>query len=248
MNERLLAWGSRACEPLNHQKFGHQKLGLLIASDVRFLREGLAEFLEREDWITVIGTTSVPEAVSHSLIEPPDFVLLDAGVDNGLEAVWQFHRVLPRVRVIAMSIAETEQSIVSWAEAGVAGYIPRSAGRDDFVQMLMDISRGRQPCPSSVTFDMLRRLVHSDNPKGKRDDDRAAAPLTGRELEISALIEAGLSNKEIARRLNIGVSTTKSHVHNLLGKLNIQRRGQIAASALRSAGPTDRPSPANLRP
>ena len=62
-----------------------------------------------------------------------------------------------------------------------------------------------------------------------RDKSRSASPLTGRERQITELISAGLSNKEIARRLNIGLSTTKSHVHNLLGKLNLQGRGQVAA-------------------
>jgi DNA-binding NarL/FixJ family response regulator len=190
----------------------------------------------------------VSEAVSRSRIEQPEFVLLDAGLDNGLEAVAQFRRILPRLRVIALAVADTEQSIVAWAEAGVAGYIPRSAALGDLVHMLTDISKGRQPCPSSVTFGTLRRLAHLDGAKGQRGDDRIAAPLTGRELEISALIGAGLSNKEIARRLNIGVSTTKSHVHNLLGKLNVQRRGQIAASALGCAYPPDRPPFAGLRP
>jgi DNA-binding CsgD family transcriptional regulator len=62
-----------------------------------------------------------------------------------------------------------------------------------------------------------------------REESHSVSALTGRERQITELIRAGLSNKEIARRLNIGLSTTKSHVHNLLGKLNLQRRGQVAA-------------------
>jgi DNA-binding NarL/FixJ family response regulator len=244
MDEQPIARSSHYREPLDRQRHG-----FLIVSDVRFLREGIAEILGREDWITVLGTSpSVPEAVSRLLIEQPDFVLLDAGLNSGLEAVAQFRRIRPCLRVIAFAVADTEQSIVSWAEAGVAGYIPRTAALGDLVQMVMDISNGRQPCPSSVTFDTLRRLAHLDGKKSQHGDDRFTAPLTGRELEISALIGAGLSNKEIARRLNIGVSTTKSHVHNLLGKLNVQRRGQIAASALGYAYPLDRPPFISLRP
>lgn len=244
MDEQPIARSSQGSEPFNRQKHG-----FLIVSDVRFLREGLAEILKREDWITVLGTSpSLPEATSRLLIERPDFVLLDAGLNNGLAAVPQLRRVLPCLRVIAFAVADTEQSIVSCAEAGVAGYIPRSAALGDLVQMLKDISDGRQPCPSSVTFDTLRRLAHLDGNKSPRGEDRFTAPLTSREVEISALIGAGLSNKEIARRLNIGVSTTKSHVHNLLGKLNVQRRGQIAASALGYVHPLDRASLASMRP
>jgi DNA-binding NarL/FixJ family response regulator len=225
MKEQLTA--SHDSEPLNRQK-----LGFLIASSVRFVGEGLAEILQQADWIKVLGTSSsAPEAISRSLIEQPDFVLLDAALDNGLEAVAQFHRVLPDVRIVALAVTETEQSILSWAEAGAVGYILRGAPLANLLQTLSDISNGRQCCPTSVTFGTLRRLAHLDG-AGRRNNDRITVPLTGREMEISALIGAGLSNKEIARRLNIGVSTTKSHVHNLLAKLNIQRRGQIAASAL----------------
>jgi DNA-binding NarL/FixJ family response regulator len=244
MKEQPIAWGSHDSEPLNRQK-----LGFLIASGVRFVGEGLAEILQRAEWIKVLGTSSsAPEAISRSLIEQPDFVLLDAGLDNGLEAVAQYHRVLPHVRIVAFAVAETEQSILSWAEAGAVGYILRGAALADLLQTLSDISNGRQCCPSSVTFGTLRRLAHLDGAKGRGNNDRITVPLTGREMEISALIGAGLSNKEIARRLNIGVSTTKSHVHNLLAKLNVQRRGQIAASALGYVYPYDRNSRSVERP
>ena len=206
----------------------HHRSKFLIVSRVRFLSEGLAEILAREPWIEISGvSTSVSDAVSTSRALLPDFILLDAALDGGLAAVAQFRDVAPRVRVVALAITETEQDVFSWAEAGIAGYIPRTAALADLVQLLVGINDGRQPCSSRVVFGLLRRLGAGGG--RVREESHSVSALTGREQQITELIRAGLSNKEIARRLNIGLSTTKSHVHNLLGKLNLQRRGQVAA-------------------
>jgi two-component system nitrate/nitrite response regulator NarL len=215
----------------------HQKCGFLIVSGIRFLSEGLAEILAREPWIAVSGvSTSLGDAISMSRALQPDFILLDAALDGGFAAVTQFRDAVPGVRVVALAIAETEQDVVSWAEAGVAGYIPRTAALAELVQLLIAINDDRQPCSSRVVFSLLRRLGAGDS--RARDEHGSTSPLTSRELQISELITAGFSNKEIARRLNIGLSTTKSHVHNLLGKLNLQRRGQVGVRTRGTAQPT----------
>jgi len=215
----------------------HQRSKFLIVSEIRFLSEGLAEILARDPWIEISGvSTSMPDAISTSRALLPDFILLDAALDGGLAAVAQFRDAVPGVCVVALAIAETEQDVVSWAEAGVAGYIPRTAALAELVQLLIAINDDRQPCSSRVVFGLLRRLGAGGG--RAHDEDRSVFPLTGRELQISELISAGLSNKEIARRLNIELSTTKSHVHNLLGKLNLQRRGQVGARTRGTAQPT----------
>jgi two-component system, NarL family, nitrate/nitrite response regulator NarL len=203
--------------------------GFLIVSGIRFLSEGLAEILAREPWIVVSGiSNSLVEAILMSRALQPDFILLDAALDGGLTAVSQFRDAVPCVRVVALAIMETEQEVISWAEAGVAGYIPRTAALADLVQLLSEINEDRQPCSSRVAFCLLRRVASTEGVKGKACDIHGSTShLTSRELQISALISSGYSNKEIARQLNIGLSTTKSHVHNLLGKLNLQRRGQV---------------------
>jgi DNA-binding NarL/FixJ family response regulator len=159
----------------------------------------------------------------------PDFILLDAAFEGCLGAVAQFRDVNPNVRVVALAIAETEQDVVSWAEVGAAGYIPRSAGLRELVQLLFDINNGRQACSGSVAFGLLRRISVVSRCGGSCHEHPSKSCLTRRELQISTLISEGFSNKEIARKLNIGLSTTKSHVHNVLAKLNMQRRAQVAA-------------------
>jgi DNA-binding NarL/FixJ family response regulator len=130
------------------------------------------------------------------------------------------------LRVVVFALSETVESVLAWAEAGVAGYIPCTAGASDLCALVDDISAGRQACSGVVAAGLLQRIAAISVGPAKADSGPQA--LTPRELEIVRLISTGLSNKEIARRLNIGLTTTKSHVHNALGKLQVQRRGQVA--------------------
>ena len=216
--------------PGNGARSEQRPVGTLIVSEVRFVCEGLTEILAREKWISVLGGgANVIEAVAMTRALQPDCILLDAAFGAGPAAVRQLSDAAPGVRIIALAIAETEQDIVSWAQAGVAGYIPRTAGIAELIRFLREINNDRQPCSSGVAFSLLRRLGRANDGGPAQDRHPSAAALTDRELQVGTLIRSGLSNKEISRQLNIGLSTTKSHVHNLLGKLHLRCRGQVAA-------------------
>jgi DNA-binding NarL/FixJ family response regulator len=109
----------------------------------------------------------------------------------------------------------------------VIGYIPNTAASADLVRLIVDIHGGQQPCSGRVAAELLRRIAVSESLGIGRNAPIPALPLTRRERETAELIATGLSDKEIARRLNISLATAKLHVHNLLGKLNVQRRGQV---------------------
>jgi two-component system nitrate/nitrite response regulator NarL len=198
-------------------------LKIVIASDVRFVRESLGQILSGDDTITVIG--ECPDSAQLLTVcqdLQPDMVLLDASVQDGLTEARRLRETSTGLRVVVFAIREAVESVLVWAEAGVAGYIPSSAAAADLRALVTDIGAGKQACSDLVAGGLLRRIAGN-----------AAAPhdvkaLTPRELEIVRLISTGLSNKEIARRLNIGLATTKSHVHNALGKLNVRRRGQVS--------------------
>jgi len=202
-------------------------LQVLIASEVRFVRESLGEILARGGTTSVIGyCADFEQTLSMSRELRPEMVLLDAAVRNGPMAVRRLREISAGLRVVVFAVSESVESVLSWAEAGVAGYIPCTAGASDLCAMVDDISAGRQACSGVVAAGLLQRIAASSVGPPKAENGPQA--LTPRELEIVRLISTGLSNKEIARRLNIGVTTTKSHVHNALGKLNVQRRGQVA--------------------
>src|SRR5262249_36735103 len=98
----------------------------------------------------------------------------------------------------------------------------------DLSRLVLDIHSGEQVCSGRVAAGLLRRLAITGGPATSRNAPFPALALTKRERQAAELIRTGLSDKEIARRLNISLATTKSHVHNLLGKLNVRRRSEVA--------------------
>ena len=206
---------------------------VLIISDVRFLSESLAEVLPREGTLSISGLFANAQEASLGVVDSqPDIVLLDEALPGGLAAVGQIRSVAPQIPVVVIAVAETAEEVIAWAEAGAAGYVPRTTGLADFVPLLVDIRRGRQPCSASVVAGLLRQLSNGGVTNGGNHYKTSPPTLTAREAQIAQMIARGMSNKDIARHLNIELTTAKTHVHHLLGKLNLQRRGQ-AASCMR---------------
>ena len=203
-------------------------LRIVIVSEVRFRREILAEFLERDASVLVVGLCAdLAEVVALSPPPQADVVLVDAELRDGPAAARRTRQIKPDVRLIAYAVRETKDDVIAWAEAGVIGYVPNTAASADLVRLIMDIHGGEQPCSGRVAAELLHRIAVTES-LGIAGNALSPAPaLTRREREAAELIATGLSDKEIARRLNISLATAKLHVHNLLGKLNVQRRGQV---------------------
>ena len=199
---------------------------LMIVSDIRFLREGLAEVLDRYDAFEIVGIAAdLDEALAASSTRQPQVILIDAALPEGLIAARSLSNVNPQIPIVAIALAETETDVIAWAEAGISGYVPRTAGLSDLVDFLCSIVRGEQICSTRVAASLLR-WISTTSRNGMQARGRVPT-LTAREEQVVRLICTGLSNKEISRRLNIGLATTKSHVHNLLAKLELERRAQV---------------------
>jgi two-component system, NarL family, nitrate/nitrite response regulator NarL len=208
---------------------GERPLRVCLVWGVRFTRESIAELLEREPMVTVVAQcASLSEAVASSPALQADIVLLDARLPEGPAAVRRALDIAPDLRIIACSVRESEEEIIAWAEVGVIGYIPRTTALADFVRLIVDIHNGEQTSSGRVVTGLLRRLAVTARRRPDRSGDFPSAVLTRRERQAAELIRSGLSDKEIARQLNISLATTKSHVHNLLGKLHVHRRSQVA--------------------
>jgi DNA-binding NarL/FixJ family response regulator len=214
---------------------GTKALSLIICSEIRFLRESLGAVLTRGTNILVVGYGDNPGQTMRLCRElRPDMVLLDAAVRDGPSAVRRLRETRAGLLVVVFAISESVETVVAWAEAGVTGYIPNTARMSDLQALIAQISAGRQTCSPLIAAGLLQRIA--ETARGMTRQATGADTLTPRELEIASLISAGLSNKEIARNLSIGLATTKSHVHNVLGKLNVQRRGRVG-TWMRSSSP-----------
>ena len=204
-----------------------EAMSLLILSDIRFLRDGLVDILTREHAFQIFVAATLAEAFEATRVALPDMILIDTTLPDGRVAVTRLRELAPEVCLVALAVTEIDAEIIAWAEAGVSGYLPRSAALSDLVGYLNAIMHGEQACSTQVAGGLLRWIAFGRHTGGPRPG-AAPPPLTAREEEVVGLIGAGYSNKEIARRLSIGLATTKSHVHNLLGKLRLKRRIQVA--------------------
>jgi len=203
-------------------------LHIAVVSGVRFLREALAETLERDPLVSIVGLcTDLIEAVALRPILQPDVLLVDATIPDGPNVLRRTLDIAPDMRIVTFAVRETEDDIVAWAEAGVIGYIPSTAALADLVRLVMEIHSGEQVCSGRVAASLLRHIALSARGNG-RNATFLPPGLTERERLVAELVGTGLSNKEIARQLSISLTTTKSHVHMLLGKLNVRRRKQVA--------------------
>ncbi len=206
-----------------------QPLRIYMVWGVRFTRESIAQLLERDALVTVVGQSAgLSEAMTLAHALQADVVLLDARLPEGPAEVRRALDLAPDLRIIACSVRESEEEIIAWAEAGVIGYIPRTTALADFVRLIVDIHNGEQTSSGRIVTGLLRQIAVTARRRLTRDNGFPSPALTKRERQAAELIRSGLSDKEIARQLNISLATTKSHVHNLLGKLHLNRRSQVA--------------------
>jgi two-component system, NarL family, nitrate/nitrite response regulator NarL len=207
---------------------------VLIVADIRLYRDGLAAMLGSQDGVEVVGTASDGRRALQVARElRPEIVLLDLSMPTSTSVVSNLADALPRTQVIALTVPETEQAVIACAEAGVAGLVTRQGTLEDVVAAVSSAARGEALCSPRMARMLLRRVrtLARGSPDAPTD-----AFLTAREQEIVALIDEGLSNKEIANRLVIEIATVKNHVHNILEKLHVHRRSQAAAQVRASRG------------
>jgi two-component system, NarL family, nitrate/nitrite response regulator NarL len=201
---------------------------VLICSDVRIYREGLAEVLGRRRGITVVGTSSgARRSIDRLRALAVDVVLLDMSVAGSIATLREIAAEAAEVSVVALGIAETELEVVAYAEAGVAGYVTRDQALDELVGAVTRVARGEAPCSPRAAAMLLHRVnVLAGVSNGTSGN---TVHLTGRERQVLGLIRNGLSNKQIGQRLCIELPTVKNHVHHILEKLGVERRHQAAA-------------------
>jgi two-component system, NarL family, nitrate/nitrite response regulator NarL len=201
------------------------RIQVVVLSDIRLYREGLAEILDKRGPV-VVGTAGDRESGVALVSERrPDIVLVDMAMTHAAAAVRALLDAAPHVPVVALGVSETEDDVIACAEAGVSGYVTRDESVGDLVAALESVSRGEMICSPGIAAALLRRVTAL----ARREDSAPRTRLTRRELEIVELIDRGLSNKEIARRLSIELATVKNHVHNILEKLQVRRRTEAAA-------------------
>jgi DNA-binding NarL/FixJ family response regulator len=206
---------------------------VLIADDHSMVRQGLRMFLGCDREIAIVAEAQDgAEALDLARLHHPDVVLMDLlmpGMD-GIRATEAIRREAPGVKVIALTSAVENGSVIEAVRAGVVGYLLKDIEAHELRRAIKDAAAGQVQLSSEATARLMGDV---------REPQTASEPLTEREIEVLQRLARGMSNKEIARSLVIGEQTVKTHVRHILNKLGVCSRTQAALYAIENdlAGP-----------
>jgi two-component system response regulator DevR len=198
------------------------------------LREGLAAMLNLLGDVRVVLSSDLDFPALAAA--KPNVVLLDVGLrdEDSLRVAGMLITENPGAKIVVMDLFPVHEEIREFVNAGVAGFVLKDASFDEFVSTIRSVASGKKVLPPEMAeslFSQIARTAAEPEVERTMDDVR----MTPREREVIGLIGEGLSNKEIAKRLNIASHTVKSHVRNVMEKLALHSRLQIAAYSHREA-------------
>ena len=200
---------------------------ILIVDDHGVVRQGLRMYLALDPELEVAGeAANGAEALRLAHELEPDVVLMDLlmPVMDGIAATEAIRRELPGTEVIALTSVLEDSAIYGAMRAGAIGYLLKDTQADELCQAIKAAAAGQVQMSPSVAARLLREIRSPENPE----------PLTGRETEVLRQLALGKSNKEIAADLVIADKTVRTHVSNILAKLDVTSRTQAVLHAVRS--------------
>jgi two-component system, NarL family, response regulator NreC len=211
------------------------KIRVLLIEDNRLLREGIEAMLNKQQDIKALSTAGNGDTFEKAEKLKPQVVLLDLGLknQNSLKVVEQIKNRFPDTEVVVMDLIPVNDDVVDFVKAGVSGFILKDATLDDFLHTIRSVANGSKVLPPPLTDSLFSHIVEEAVQSGKVDRLIESVRMTKREQNIIDLIALGYSNKEIAGELSIAVHTVKSHVHNIMEKLALHTRLELACFARR---------------
>ncbi|HEY6886230.1 MAG TPA: response regulator transcription factor [Solirubrobacter sp.] len=206
-------------------------INVFVVAPVRLYRDGLSRVLADRGH-SIVGDASADTCAKPLAAARPDVVLVIADPHVGVVDIRAVIAAAPESRVVALAVPDVEGAIIACAEAGATGFVTTDESIDDLAQAIENAAHNELACSPRITAALVHRLAVLSR---QRPPPEPAPCLTRREAEISDFLRRGLSNKEIATHLHIEVATVKNHVHNILDKLGLNRRTEVAMRLERGA-------------
>ncbi len=207
-----------------------------IVANVRLYRDGLTASLGEREGFRILGCGGFDVETSERVCRlRPDTLIIGypgAECENWIKPLADR---LPKSKFVVIGCAENEPEILAFTALGVSGIVSPEGSLEDLVITLRFAARREFRRPPKATVALARCFTSDD--RHKFNATSSSITLTKREREIAVLIEKGNSNKQIARVLNIQLSTVKNHVHKILDKLKVSNRGEAAAFLRRQTRP-----------
>lgn len=197
-------------------------LRILLVDDHFVVRSGLAASLGLEDDLAVVAEAGdANEALVQFAAQTPDVVIMDLqlGTSSGLDATARLCKEHPTARVLIFSSFARDEDVYRAIRAGALGYLQKAAPREELLQAVRTVAQGKRFLPPDIAQRLAERLGRPEP--------------SARELEVLALIAKGRSNKEIAAALGVSDETVKTHVSNVMQKLQAQDRAHAVTEAIR---------------
>jgi DNA-binding NarL/FixJ family response regulator len=215
---------------------GASVISVALIEDNRLVRECVSALLNRSTDLQVVAVGANADALPGPV--HPNVVLLDLGLDNGdsLQVVHRVREDFPDSKVIVMDLLPAQEEIMAFVHAGVAGFIMKDATLDALVSTIRSVAGGAHVLPPELTTSLFSEIAREAVARGE-PEALESVRMTPREREVIALISEGCGNKEIAGRLHLAPHTVKSHVRNIMEKLTLHTRLQIAAYARKDGAP-----------
>jgi DNA-binding NarL/FixJ family response regulator len=198
--------------------------------------------LKKEPDINVVASFGDSDFAPGKISElKPSIVLLDLGLpnQNSLELVKSLKDKCPDAKIIVMDLVPIQEDILRFVEAGVSGFILKDATVAEFTKTIRQVAGGEKVLPPTLAGSLFSQIVDYGFKELGPAKVIQSVRMTRREGEIVQLIAGGLANKEIAHRLNLSIYTVKSHVHNILEKMALNTRVQIAIHTHSSKNSSD---------
>ncbi len=204
---------------------------IVIADDHALVREGTRQILEDQPGLVVAGEAQDgEEAVTMVSRLQPDVVLMDIAMPklNGIDATRIIKKESPATSVLILTAYDDDQYIFALLDAGAAGYLLKNVRGEELAQAVRAVAEGESVLHPTIAAKVFKRYTGSDQAV-----DEEIEPLTDRESEVLAIAARGLSNKMIARELNLSDRTVQVHLSNIFGKLGVASRTEAVITALR---------------
>jgi two-component system, NarL family, response regulator DegU len=211
-----------------------KKILLLVIEDNRLLREGISAMIKEQPDMKVSAAIGTGENILEKINTlKPNIALLDLGLrnQNSLEIVKSVKKKFSGTKIIAMDLVPVHEEILEFVQAGVSGFILKDATVHDFLKTIRSVAEGNKVLPNNLTDSLFSQIVEYAVRGPKSSVLIKSVRMTKREKQVIELIADGLTNKEIAQKLHLSTYTVKSHVHNILEKLALHTRVQIAKYA-----------------
>jgi NarL family two-component system response regulator LiaR len=210
-----------------------ENIKVLVVDDHQVVRQGLRTFLDLQEDISVIGEAEDGIQALELVRElKPDVVLMDLVMPHmdGIAATQQVRALGLSTKVIALTSFSEDDKVFPAIQAGAASYLLKDVSPDDLAEAIRAVHHGE----ARLHPDITRKLMEQVSKVRETSEDSSVEKLTDREREVICLVALGRSNREIARELFISEKTVKTHISNILSKLNLEHRTQLAIYAIKN--------------